>query len=460
MSKRIVLVRPKPHPESIGLHKFMICEPLELEYLSAHLESQGHRVEIVDMILEPASRLLPLLRELDPDIVGFTAYLPHVGVVRGYARQVKEQLPGVVTVVGGVHAEVNPQDFDEPSIDFVVRANGLKSFGELVQALEAGRPSGSIREEVAGIWNGPGKPYEVETNFAYPFPDRGKTARYRGRYNYIFHERCATLKSSFGCPYHCEFCYCIAITQNLYFARDVTEVIEEIKTIREQNIFIVDDNFLVSLERVREFCRLLDQERLHKNFILFGRADFIVEHTDIIALLQQHGLKAVFVGIESFKAEDLDHFQKKTTVAMNVRAVQILDELGIECYSGIIVGTDWERRDFDTLITFLKQFKMPLLNVQPLTPIPGTPLYERLKDDVAVSRDQYHLWDMAHILVNPTRMSRRAFYLNIIRVYYKTGTGFKGHWYVLRKYGPRIFLRTAFGVIYLTWQYLLLAWRG
>ena len=145
---------------------------------------------------------------------------------------------------------------------------------------------------------------------------------------------------------------------------------------------------------------------------------------------------------------------------MNIRAVQLLDELGIECYSGIIVGTDWERRDFDTLIAFLKRFRMPLLNVQPITPIPGTPLYERVKGEVAVPREQYHLWDMAHILVNPTRQSRRAFYLNIIRVYYKASTGFKGHWYVLRNYGPRIFARTAYGVFYLTWQYLVLALRG
>ncbi|MFZ1376062.1 MAG: cobalamin-dependent protein [Geothrix sp.] len=460
MGSRVVLIRPKPHRESIGLHKFMICEPLELEYLSAYLELQGHHVEIVDMILESGRKLIQLLRERRPDVIGLTGYISHVGVVLDYARRIKEALPGVVTVVGGVHAEVNPGDFEDNAIDFVVKANGMKTMALLLEALGNGRSVGDIRADVEGIWNGPGKTYVPEKGFAYPFPDREKTARYRKRYNYIFHEKCATLKSSFGCTYKCEFCYCVAITQGRYFARDIAEVVEEVKTIREENIFIVDDNFLVSLERVQEFCRLLDKEGLQKNFILFGRADFIVEHPDHIALLQRHGLKAIFVGIESFREAELEQFQKRTTVAMNIRAVEILDELGIECYSGIIVGTDWERRDFDALIAFLKRFKRPLLNVQPLTPMPGTPLFERIKGQVTVPREDYHLWDMAHMLIDPTRMSRRAFYLNIIRVYYKASTGFQGHWYVLRRYGFRIFARTAYGALHLTWQYLLMALRG
>jgi radical SAM superfamily enzyme YgiQ (UPF0313 family) len=134
--------------------------------------------------------------------------------------------------------------------------------------------------------------------------------------------------------------------------------------------------------------------------------------------------------------------------------------MGIECYSGIIVGTDWDRENFDTLIRFLKQFKMPMLNIQPITPIPGTPLYEKMKDHVRVVRQEYHLWDMAHILIEPTKMSRRAFYWNMIRVYYLTSTGLKGHRYVLKNYGFRIYRRTIFGVLFLTWQYIKLLVQG
>ncbi|MCI5228227.1 MAG: B12-binding domain-containing radical SAM protein, partial [Candidatus Electrothrix sp. AX2] len=64
----ILLIRPRPSPETIGLQHVMICEPLELEYLAASIAYQDHQVDILDMILE--TRPLPdLLTELQPDLV-------------------------------------------------------------------------------------------------------------------------------------------------------------------------------------------------------------------------------------------------------------------------------------------------------------------------------------------------------------------------------------------------------
>ena len=46
---RILLVRPKPHHDTIGLQSIMICEPLELEYLAI---VKVVRFSWYDMILE------------------------------------------------------------------------------------------------------------------------------------------------------------------------------------------------------------------------------------------------------------------------------------------------------------------------------------------------------------------------------------------------------------------------
>ena len=48
---RILMVRPRPAPETIGLQHRMVVEPLELEVLAA-IASPEDRVEIVDMILD------------------------------------------------------------------------------------------------------------------------------------------------------------------------------------------------------------------------------------------------------------------------------------------------------------------------------------------------------------------------------------------------------------------------
>ena len=49
---KVMLVRPKPHKNSLGLTDLMCCEPLELEYVSALIKSLKHEVIIIDMMLE------------------------------------------------------------------------------------------------------------------------------------------------------------------------------------------------------------------------------------------------------------------------------------------------------------------------------------------------------------------------------------------------------------------------
>lgn len=466
MSLTVLLVRPAPPREAVGLQSFIVSEPLELEMLATHLEAAGHRVEILDMILEPDRRLESCVMELRPDLVGFTAYITHVGVVKAYARRLKALRSGLVTLAGGLHAEVNPEDFEDEALDGVVHVNGLDTLRELADALDRLDPADRVaaarrlRRELPGLWDGPGKPYLPDPRPPWPWADRGKTARYRHRYHYIFHTRCALLKTTAGCPYDCGFCYCVAITRGKVLERPMEDAVAELSSLAEDNVFIVDDNFLCRRERVEQFCRLVEAAGLRKRYILFGRADFIAQHPDLMARLATVGVHAVFVGVESFREEELQQMRKRVDVETNVRAIHILEGLGIEAYSGVIVGMDWTRADFDGLITHLRAFKRPLLNVQPLTPMPGTPFHDEVKERITVPRTEHGKWDMAHLLMEPTGMSRRAFYWNILRVYFKASANAAGLFYVLRRYGLRVYLRVLRGTGHISLQYLKLILRG
>ena len=68
---KVMLVRPKPHKNSLGLADLMTCEPIELEYVASLCKSLGHKVIIEDMILEKKS-LDKLVREYKPKVVMFT----------------------------------------------------------------------------------------------------------------------------------------------------------------------------------------------------------------------------------------------------------------------------------------------------------------------------------------------------------------------------------------------------
>ena len=51
---RVVFIRPKPSPFTIGLQHLMVVEPLELENMASLIHHE-HETVIVDMILEKKS---------------------------------------------------------------------------------------------------------------------------------------------------------------------------------------------------------------------------------------------------------------------------------------------------------------------------------------------------------------------------------------------------------------------
>ncbi len=465
---KILFVRPKPHPDTIGLQHIMICEPLELEYLAAAVKGE-HQVQLVDMILEKKSlRHFVMLHK--PDLVAITAYISHVNVVKEYARVVKEVDPRIRVVVGGVHAEVVPGDYSDRDIDYVVNGNGISAFSKLVSALAKGTGKALEDEQLRHrlLENEPiqgviprGKAPAPCHNSEIPtiFPDRNLSARYRSRYYYMFHNPCALIKTSFGCPFSCNFCFCREITRHKYVTRELTEVIEEIRQIQEAEIYIVDDNFLVSAARVREFCRLLRQNGINKRFLIYGRADFIAANEEIIAEFARVGLRAVIVGMESPLPDELDRYNKGSSVEVNEKAAAALKRYGVECYATLILGLDWEKRHFDTLSSWLIANKLRFINLQPLTPLPGTALYERYQDRLIIPRERFERWDLANLVVMPERLSIRKYYFHMLRVYFKITFRPQS---VLKnlKYGLVPCLKLGAGVQAVTWQYLLKLIKG
>jgi len=425
----------------------MICEPLELETVAAALMQAGHDVDVVDLILE-RKELRWFLKQQSYDFVGFTGYINHVQVIKELAREVKRVSPELRTIVGGVHAEVVPSDFADEAIDHILWANGVTTMIDVIAA-----PSKAQAAGLPGVW-AQGKVKPPVQPLTGVFPDRSITARYRKNYNYIFHERCATLKTSFGCPFTCQFCFCTQVCP--YAERDLDEVLDELTQIEEDNVFIVDDNFLYRPSRIRAFCEGLDARGIHKNFIAFGRVDFIARHPQEMAMLAEHGFEAIFIGLESFRDDELDRFGKRTSGQQNLEAVQVMEAVGIQPYSGLITGVDWTRRDFDNLIAHLNEFTHPAVNIQPITPMPGTPLFDETGSGLTLSRDRSCRWDMAHVAFKPTAMSYRAYYRNIIRAYMKTTLPKAQRRYWHQRYGDKVYRRVRRGVVGVTLQYLAL----
>jgi radical SAM superfamily enzyme YgiQ (UPF0313 family) len=433
---KIVLLRPKPDPETIGLRHVMICEPLELEYVGAVLE-KDHHVVLYDMILEKMSIDEIVYKEL-PDMVCMTGYISHVNILMDYSKRIKKINDKILTVVGGVHAEVVPEDFEEGSFDYIISANPL----DYVVSIANGNVFSRIIRD------------EKRRSFQYPHPARHLVDRYKKDYYYMFHNPCSLIKTSYGCPYNCSFCFCKAITDGKYFTRPMDDVIEELKTIDDEEIYIVDDDFLYDEKRLAMFCDSVEKLGIRKKYLVYGRADFIAENPEMMKRLKGVGLRAVIVGLESYSDEDLDSYNKNSQINASIACIELLNALDIECYGTFIIGLDWKKSDFDSLRLFIVKTGIQFVNLQPLTPMPGTDLYERTNKNWIVGVDDFAKWDMAHLVLSPVHLSIRRYYFEIVKLYYQVTLRPSMVHRALKKYPFKENLKLTIGANRVMWQYV------
>ena len=408
---KILFVRPKPSDETIGLQHMMIVEPLELEVLATLITPQHHAV-IIDMILEKKS-IEYFLRRENPDIFCVTGYITNVPQMIRYCQTAKALHPFIISIAGGVHCEVCPEDLDDDSVDFRVVRNATRSFPDLLDFL------GGRKSFPAGVLQKNEKIHPSQLppfDFYFPIPDRHLTSAYRKHYFYIFHEKVALIKTSFGCPFMCNFCFCREITKGRYFERPLDEVIEELTVIREKNIYIVDDDFLTSRNRVMDFIEAHRSAKLDKNYLLYGRADFIANHPDVMAEFKVIGLKTVIVGFESFYDHELKTYNKNIDSRTNMEAMRILNSLQIECYATIIVSPDWSPAEFAFCEEKIRELGIHYVNLQPFTPLPGTGLNDA-KHKLIIPRSDFEKWDLAHVTIQPRKMNVADFYRSILGLY-------------------------------------------
>ncbi len=419
-SLRILLYRPDDPADSIGLAHFIRCDPLELAS-AASLVNPRHEVRIFDSFFD--RDIVGELRSFRPHIVGTSCYINGVNQVRSFLETVRSLLSDTLTVVGGGHATCNPDDFIAARPDVIVRGEGATGFAALVDAYASGgTPAlvglpGTSRWIGEGFEHAPDRPWPDPDRL--PFPRRELYRRHWRRYYYAFHEPCGLMKTSYGCPYSCSFCYCWKITGGAYRSRSAEMVVEELERLWFPEVYLVDDDFFLEPNRLVEIADQIAARNIRKGYFAYGRADFIAEHPEIVKMWSAIGLKAVVVGVESIRSGELAYYRKRSKEDHNARAFDVLRKARVDVYASFILGPDWTEKDFAELRDYLFRHQIYYCILQPLMPLPGTDIWDEWKDRVILDRDHHELWDISHLCL-PGRMPMREYYREMAKLYIRT----------------------------------------
>lgn len=436
---KVALFITPSHPQSIGADQHILIEPLALEYIGAGVQD-NHDVKLVDLRID--RDIKETLATFKPDIIGCGGCTADVPIVKSIFAEAKKVLPKILTVVGGHHATVKPQDFFDENIDVVVTGEGVFPFKKICEYHEKKRSFQDI-ENIYYRENGKmvsTKKKEYPPLDDLPFPARTLTSRYRTYYrmplathNNVF----ATIRGSSGCFFRCNFCAVSSMFNRQIYKRSVDNIIEELEALTEPNIFWVDDEFIIEPQRAISIAKAISRAGIKKHHYFYGRADNIVRTPACIEEWAKNGLKMILIGLESHTENELSHMRKDISISKNEEAIRICHANNVQVKGYFIVNPDYDRVDFRRLANYIREINVDAPGFSVLTPFPGTDYYEEVKENLISHK--HHLYDAAHALV-PTKLPLKRFYKEFSRAIGKS-TSLKRKLDIIKHVNPKMRMR-------------------
>lgn len=313
---------------------FNVNFPMGLGYLAAVLRQAEYEVEILDTLVEKINQRTPLpgrkghyrfgmtqaeIREAviacNPDFVGVTSmFTKQFDSTRFICDIVKDVAPKVPVIVGGAHATADAANvISEKSVDYVVSGEGEGVIVPLLKAIAdkapvAGIPNISFRNPDGTTTVKPVTIY-ADVN-ALPFPERALfpmekyfLAMERHGNKLAEGTRSASLLTSRGCPFRCNFCSAYDVFGRRVRIRSAESVMAEIDELvgvyRANDVYLTDDQFLADKTRVME---ILDGIISRNYGITFdapnGLSPWLLSD-ELLGKMKQAGFWRINIAIES-----------------------------------------------------------------------------------------------------------------------------------------------------------------
>ncbi len=393
---------------------FLRLEPLGIELVAAAARRAGHEVRLIDLQVESPQAYRRLVRDWRPDaIVISNNYLANVPEVIDLAREAKAIRPGVFVAVGGHSASFVADELlahAEGAIDCVLRGEGEASLVPLLEA--AGTRDEPALLQVPGIvtaaGRGPAPGFVESLEDLTPARD---LLRHRRKYFIGVLDPCASIEFSRGCPWDCSFCSAWTFYGRTYRIKPPEAAAEELASIREPGVFIVDDVAFIQGEHGMAIGEAIARRGIRKQYYLETRGDVLLRNKDVFRFWKRLGLQYMFLGVEAIDEEGLKRFRKRVTLSKNFEALEFARSLGIMVAINIIADPDWDHERFEVIRQWCLEIP-EIVNISVNTPYPGTESW--LTESRRVTSRDYRLFDIQHAVL-PTKLPLHEFYGELVR---------------------------------------------
>jgi len=404
---RITLVTPPFYSDNPNE---ALAMPLGIAYLGAVLERDGFEVTLIDgatlgsssqiadgkyFVGASSTEIAALVVASKPDLIGVSCpFTTRYRLFYECVKAIKEQLPNVPFVAGGIHPTLFYQRvLENDHCDAVILGEGEQTLLELARRF---KDSGGIEpegldglawlqdREVKAV---PRKSY-IDDLDTLPQPARHLLpmdvylSRSGGRWS---SKRTSTLPilTSRSCPGRCSFCSVHAITGPKWRAHSAERVVGEIATItNEYNPSLIafeDDRLTWDRERLLSICQMKIDRNIRTEWYTPNGVHVADLDEELLRMMKKSGCRSLNLAIESGDATILHKvIGKKATSEQALEVSQACKRVGIRTNGYFVIGMPGDsdatiQRSLDLCL----KMRLDGLGVFIATPFPGTRMFDQ-----------------------------------------------------------------------------------
>ena len=399
MIKTILLTPPMDLKQRMGRMAAggAVMPGLGILYIAALLRQEGLPVTILDaegLGLDLEHTVRAIVRE-NPGILGITATTLSICSAVAVAREIKFIIPEIKVFIGGPHVTAMPMETMKgwPDIDGCVIGDGEISFLKMVHNYQDNL---EFYQGIDGLVWRKDKDNEIHTNpkkahlnnlDMLPFPAWDLLEEFPKIYRPPFHSYhrlpVANIITTRGCPYACSFCDRSVFGRKVY-SHSVEYIIGMIEYLIKdfgiKEISIKDDMFILSPDRVIEFCRQLHNKDIDLTWSCNARVNSV--NDELLREMKRSGCWMISYGIESGSPQMLKKMEKRITKKQIMTTLKLTRKYGIVSKGFFMLGVPGETKEtLNETLNFIKKLPLDEINVNFYTPFPGSNLYHEVVDE-------------------------------------------------------------------------------
>ncbi len=326
----------------------------ESDYPAFHVTILNLTLKPRDLTVREYLQQCIIENAMAPAMVCTTANSAQLSEAEDVAEAAKRIAPQALRVIGGPHVSALPVAYLRHSeYQVACIGEGVETLTEI--ALRSNHRMDGDLSRVSGIAYRDGKG-DVRLNAPrrtliaiddYPFPsdsldlfldDVSNSRRNAQDIAYIL--------VGAGCPFHCVFCAQHAIHRGKVRERSAASIFGEIKKLHAKGFrrfAMVQETFLSRRERIRDFCRLVEDSGLPFQWTIEARADQL--DYALLERMRDAGLTFIQVGVETGDQDLLDKLDKRIQLDQVIALRDWCEALKIDTAFYMLVGLpgqDWQ----------------------------------------------------------------------------------------------------------------------